>query len=53
MRKSMESVAKHVLSIRGHPQERENDYLMGRSKSTGKSISKCWKCGKFGHYKRD
>ena len=25
----------------------------GGSKSLGKGIRKCWKCGKFGNYKKD
>ena len=48
------------LSIRGHPQDRnKNNYFLGRpkfqdrSKSQGKSLRKCQKCGKSRHYKKD
>jgi hypothetical protein len=43
---------------RPSPLERKNNSLGGRckyrgkSKSTGHSIRKCWKCGKVGHYKK-
>jgi hypothetical protein len=51
------------LFVRGHSKDRDtNKYLAGegggykskgRSKSSGKTLRKCWKCGKDGDYKRD
>jgi hypothetical protein len=57
-RNPMEGVAKDVFSIRGQSQERKNMSLRaksksrGRSNSLGKSLRKCWKCGKVVHYKK-
>jgi hypothetical protein len=48
------------LFIRGRTQYRKpgkpsgwRSKSTGRSKSPGKSLRKCWKCGKTGHYKKD
>jgi hypothetical protein len=49
-----------ALSVRGHTQDRKPGKSSGgRPKSTSrsnyprKSLRKCWKCGKTGHYKKD
>jgi hypothetical protein len=36
-----------LVSLQG-----ERSESIGRSKSPGKSLRKCWKCGKTGHYKK-
>jgi ribosomal protein S14 len=48
------------LFVRGHTQDRNPgkpsgwiSKSIGRSKSPGKSLRTCWKCGKTGHYKKD
>jgi hypothetical protein len=48
------------LFVRGRTQDRNlgkpsgwRSKSIGRSKSPGKSLRKCWKCGKTGHYKKD
>jgi hypothetical protein len=48
------------LFVRGRTQDRNPGKSLGgiskstdRSKSLGKSLRKCWKCGKKGHYKKD
>ena len=52
--KTMDTHSMDSLSVRGRPQERnKNKGSGGRSKSSGKGIRKCWKCGKVGHYKKD
>jgi hypothetical protein len=58
-RKSMDGHSTYDLFVRGHTQDKNPDNpLGGRSKSTGTSKSpgkylrKCWKCGKTGHYKK-
>jgi hypothetical protein len=58
--KSMDSHSTDALFVRGHTQDRNTSKPSGgRSKSTGrsksprKSLRKCWKCGKTGHYKKD
>jgi hypothetical protein len=59
MQKSMESFPKYVLFIRGCPYKNKNKSFGGTYKSRGRfeylgqSIRRCWKCGKFGHYKKD
>jgi hypothetical protein len=59
-RKTMDSQSMDALFVRGCSQDRnKNKSLGGRSKSRGrsksprKSLKKCWKCGKVGHYKKD
>jgi hypothetical protein len=49
-----------ALFLRGHTEERNlgrpsgwRSKSIGRSKSTGKSLWKCRKCGKTGHYNKD
>jgi hypothetical protein len=58
--KSMDGHSTYALFVRGHTQERNpgkpsgwRSKSTGRSKSLGKSLRKCWKCGKTGHYKKD
>jgi hypothetical protein len=58
--KIMDSHSIDALFVRGHTQDRNlGKPSRGRSKSTGrsksprKSLRKCWKCGKTGHYKKD
>jgi hypothetical protein len=59
-RKSMDSHSTNALFVRGRTQDRNlgkplggRSKSIGRSKSPGKSLRKCWKCGKIGHYKKD
>jgi hypothetical protein len=59
-RKSMDGHRTNVLFVRGRTQDRNLgkssggiSKSIGRSKSPGKSLRKCWKCGKTGHYKKD
>jgi hypothetical protein len=49
-----------ALLVRGHTQDRNpgkpsawRSKSIGRSKSLGKSLRKCWKCGKTRHYNKD
>jgi hypothetical protein len=56
----MEGSTKDALVVRGRPVDRDkgklsnrNSKSKGRSKSHVQSTRRCWKCGKFGHYKRD
>ena len=49
-----------ALFVRGRTQDRNpgkpsgwRSKSTGRSKSPRKSLSKYWKCGKIGHYKKD
>jgi hypothetical protein len=56
----MEGLAKDALVLRGRSIDRDKDKFSdrksmskGRAKSHVQSTRKCWKCGKFGHYKRD
>jgi hypothetical protein len=58
--KSMDSHSTDALFVRGRTQNRNpgkpsggRPKSIGRSKSPGKSLRKCWKCGKTGHYKKD
>jgi hypothetical protein len=55
-KKTMDSQSTNALSVRGHSLDinkikslsgRSNS--RGRYKSLGKSLRKCWKCGKTGH----
>jgi hypothetical protein len=57
--KSMDGHITDSLFVRGHTQDKNPSKPSGwRSKSTGrskspeKSLRKCWKCGKIGHYKK-
>ena len=50
----------YALFVRGHTQDRNpikplgwRSKSTGRSKSPGKSLRKCQKCGKTRHYKKD
>jgi hypothetical protein len=58
-RKSMDGHRTNTLFVRGRTQDRNpgkssegTSKSIGRSKSPGKSLRKCWKCGKTGHYKK-
>jgi hypothetical protein len=58
--KSMDIHSTDALFVRGHTQDKNPSKpsgwrykSIGRSKSPGKSLRKCWKCGKTGHYKKD
>ena len=52
--KTMDNHSMDALSMRGCPEERnKNKGSRGTSKSCGKGIRKCWKCGKDGHSKKD
>jgi hypothetical protein len=58
-RKSMDGHNTDALFLGGHTQGRNigrpsgwRSKSRGRSKSPGKSLRKCWKCGKTGHYKK-
>jgi hypothetical protein len=60
--KSMDGHNTKALFVRGHTQDRNpskssgggggGSKSIGRSKSPGKSLRKCWKCGKTTHYKK-
>jgi hypothetical protein len=60
-RKNMEGSTKDALVVRGQSVDRDKGKLFsrnykwkGRSKSLIQSKKKiCWKCGKYGNYKRD
>jgi hypothetical protein len=59
-RKGMDGHSTNALFIRGHTQDMNpsnplgwTSKSIGRSKSPGKSLRKCWKCIKTGHYKKD
>jgi hypothetical protein len=58
----MDSHSTNALFVRRRPQDRntnkssgveERSKYKGRSKSLGKYLRKCWKCGKSRHYKKD
>jgi hypothetical protein len=56
----MDGHSTDALFVRGCTQDRNpskplgwRSKSIGRSKSLGKSLRKCWKCGKTGHYKKD
>ena len=50
----MEGQNGDALSVRGRSQNRnKNKVSSGRSKSPGKFVKVCWKCGKEGHYKKE
>jgi hypothetical protein len=55
----MDGHSTDALFLRGHTQDRNSSKpsrwrskSTGRSKSQGKYLRKCWKCGKIGHYKK-
>jgi hypothetical protein len=57
--KNMEGQSTHALFARGFSQERNRSKLSsgrskskGISKSPGKFVKVCWRCGKEGHYKK-
>ena len=59
-RRNMEGQNGDALSVQGRSQNiNKNKVLSGRSKSRGRSkslgkfLKVCWKCGKEGHYKND
>jgi hypothetical protein len=56
----MDGNSTYALFVRGRTQDKNlskpsrwRSKSTGRSKSPGKSLRKCWKCGKTGHYKKD
>ena len=56
----MEGQNGDALSVRGRSQNRNKNKVSsgryksrGRSKSPGKFVKVCWKCGKEGHYKKE
>jgi hypothetical protein len=56
----MDGHSTDALFVRGRTQDRNpgkpsgwRSKSTGISKSPGKSLRKCWKCGKTGHYKKD
>jgi hypothetical protein len=58
--KIMDGHSTYALSMRGCTQDMNlgkslggRSKSTGRSKSLGKNLRKCWKCGKIGHYKKD
>ena len=52
--RNMEGQNGDALSVRGRSQNRnKNNVSSGRSKSPGKFVKVCWKCGKEGHYKQE
>jgi uncharacterized C2H2 Zn-finger protein len=58
--KIMDGHSTDALFVRGHTQDRNPGKSLvgiskstGRSKSLGKYLRKCWKCGKTYHYKKD
>ena len=52
--RNMEGQNGDALSVRGRSQNiNKNKVSSGRSKSPGKFVKVCWKCGKEGHYKKD
>jgi hypothetical protein len=59
--KIMDGHSTNALFVRGCTQDKNPIKSSGggrskstdRSKSPGKSLKKCWKCGKIGHYKKD
>jgi hypothetical protein len=57
--KRMDGHITDTLFVRGHSQDRNpgkpsgwRSKSIGRFKSPEKSLRKCWKCGKTGHYKK-
>jgi hypothetical protein len=53
-RKNIDSQSTNALFIRGRSLDRNKNKFSGRrSKSLGKSLNKCWKCGEVGHFKKD
>jgi hypothetical protein len=52
-RKNMEGHSTDTLFARGRSHERNrSNFSSGRSKSPGKFVRVCWRCGKEGHYKK-
>jgi hypothetical protein len=52
-RKSMDGHNTYALFVRGRTQDKNPVNPLGwRSKSPRKSLRKCWKCGKIGHYNK-